>query len=825
MVESTADRTGAALATALYREVQAGGPEQGFRFMMSKLQQYSKEGNQWGVTTVENVLGLRGKGWERSAELIERIGHVTVVSAEDALKFQLNMTLLGAELDNFTTAIGNELLPVFADMTRQLTTWMQTPEGKQFQKSIVDTAKSLQNLPWEDISKSVRATLGGIGTLFGEAKKTFATDLEDIKKAMDLYDEFIRRSENLAKRGDAAKEELKKDPNTPRWLPDFNMLKGLLGGGSKSTRPDANTPMRFSGSSGGESDGNTDFSSVQRRTQTTEDLNDQMRDVTDEVRRLNDLLRGGGDVAVTPGGGAGGMGPTGSGGGGVYESGGGGFMGGGGGAPRSRFGVGGQGVGTSGGTAGGGVKPASIGSAFGPDAGKFSPVGDLTTPSGEMKVGEGDSAGLAAARAKIVEQLRSDPAMMDRFQGLVSVEVGSQGPEAIHAKTETVLNRMASRGESVDDTIKSGYYGQNPTYRKPTEAFLKQFNPAFDAAARGSNKARYATGNWSGRPGGGLGGPKGYYTGSFGGEQFSVQSRDADFIADIKRRDSATAKTGGAGSKTAIDNLRVAQTSEIDLRGLTGNDPMRPDRVPVAGTGDGPGFRTANNAEVEKYVGFQRAIQGLSPEFQSRIMAAYKDMPEDIKKSFVINEGWRSKEYQSYLYNSRSGRGMVAQPGHSRHEGGGEFGQGTAVDIDSGQAREWLRKNSGKYGIEDLAGDAPHFQIARGDDRKFFDPKNPQLLPIPGQSKTNITTLATKRTDDDDATRKIIDAGLINSMSSATMRGKASIDIDVGGAGKTADASDSDKGLFNTPRSKAAPQMPNTVTNTPSDKSSTSDEE
>jgi hypothetical protein len=117
-----------------------------------------------------------------------------------------------------------------------------------------------------------------------------------------------------------------------------------------------------------------------------------------------------------------------------------------------------------------------------------------------------------------------------------------------------------------------------------------------------------------------------------------------------------------------------------------------------------PAFRTRNNREVENFVGFQRAVQNMSPEFRGRISAAMRDMPEDVRRSFIINEGWRTFQYQAYL--KRAGR-YAAPPGHSRHE------IGEAIDVDEGPARDWLRKYGWRYGIEGIRGDAPHFQLSR----------------------------------------------------------------------------------------------------------------
>jgi len=159
----------------------------------------------------------------------------------------------------------------------------------------------------------------------------------------------------------------------------------------------------------------------------------------------------------------------------------------------------------------------------------------------------------------------------------------------------------------------------------------------------------------------------------------------------------------------------------------------------TAGTNDeGPEFRTARNSEVGTYVGFERAIQGLSPEMQARVMAAWKDMPPEVRKSFVINEGWRSYEYQAYLKRTQRshGRGPVASPGGSRHEGGGEYGEGGAIDVDRGPALDWLHRYGHRYGLEGIGkGDYPHIQLSRRyRGPQFYDPNNPQRIPLPGQA-------------------------------------------------------------------------------------------
>jgi hypothetical protein len=185
----------------------------------------------------------------------------------------------------------------------------------------------------------------------------------------------------------------------------------------------------------------------------------------------------------------------------------------------------------------------------------------------------------------------------------------------------------------------------------------------------------------------------------------------------------------GAASQVALTDV-PADTPQVAAADVPLPRPRPEMPAPVAQTG-GPTFRTERNAEVGSRIGFDRAVKGIHPELQARLQAAYNDMPEDVRKSFVLNEGARTKEYQQYLYDTRSGRGMVARPGHSRHE------QGEAVDVDRGPALDWLQKNGSQYGLGGIKGDYPHIQMARGG-RQFFDPANPVALNAPGGSNVAV---------------------------------------------------------------------------------------
>jgi hypothetical protein len=143
--------------------------------------------------------------------------------------------------------------------------------------------------------------------------------------------------------------------------------------------------------------------------------------------------------------------------------------------------------------------------------------------------------------------------------------------------------------------------------------------------------------------------------------------------------------------------------------------------------GFGPRFRTENNQEVGSRVGFGNAVSGIAPEMQAKLQAAYNVMPDELKPSFVINEGARTPEYQKYLYDTRQGRGMVAPPGTSRHE----FGQ--AVDVDRGPALDWLQKNATQFGLTGIPGDYPHIQsgVATGRNALAQAMMPPATLPVP----------------------------------------------------------------------------------------------
>jgi len=124
--------------------------------------------------------------------------------------------------------------------------------------------------------------------------------------------------------------------------------------------------------------------------------------------------------------------------------------------------------------------------------------------------------------------------------------------------------------------------------------------------------------------------------------------------------------------------------------------------------------RSVSNVNAEK----------LNPTFAAKLIKAIQEAERVTGEKVTITSGFRSEEQQAQLYANYIGTDYnykgktykpdpnakqtnpVAEPGKSAHQ------SGTAVDLSSGAAREYIRKNASKFGLKDLQGDAPHFTDA-----------------------------------------------------------------------------------------------------------------
>jgi hypothetical protein len=156
---------------------------------------------------------------------------------------------------------------------------------------------------------------------------------------------------------------------------------------------------------------------------------------------------------------------------------------------------------------------------------------DGTTPEKAVPSGSPERAPGSIDRSQFDSQL-NDPKVMAAFAGRMNSEVGSQGPAAQTAFAEEVMNRAASRNQTLMQALSGSYY--------PTSHPGSSHNPQYvgaitNAWKNGSDTTHGATGNASGRVG--FGAPGGHYDGehkwvstnqtaNIGGERFGHEQVD-----------------------------------------------------------------------------------------------------------------------------------------------------------------------------------------------------------------------------------------------------------------------------------------------------------
>jgi hypothetical protein len=157
-------------------------------------------------------------------------------------------------------------------------------------------------------------------------------------------------------------------------------------------------------------------------------------------------------------------------------------------------------------------------------------------------------------RSQFSAQLQ-DPRVMAAFAGRMASEVGSQGPAAQLAFAEEVMNRAASRNQTLMQALSGSYY--------PTSHPGSSHNPAYISAIttawqQGTDTIHGATGNASGHVGFGV--PGGHYdsshhwvspnqTANIGGERFGYEQVDLSRgwmakYAQLKSRGSIASHAG-----------------------------------------------------------------------------------------------------------------------------------------------------------------------------------------------------------------------------------------------------------------------------------------
>jgi zinc D-Ala-D-Ala carboxypeptidase len=123
------------------------------------------------------------------------------------------------------------------------------------------------------------------------------------------------------------------------------------------------------------------------------------------------------------------------------------------------------------------------------------------------------------------------------------------------------------------------------------------------------------------------------------------------------------------------------------------------------------------------------AVANLDPDLRGALLQAATDAADD-RVEFVVNSGWRSREYQENLldeaiseYGSKTEAARwVATADTSAHV------SGDAVDVGPTGAAEWLSEHGAEYGLCQIYRNEPwHFELRpdatdRGCPRMYADP-------------------------------------------------------------------------------------------------------
>ncbi len=135
--------------------------------------------------------------------------------------------------------------------------------------------------------------------------------------------------------------------------------------------------------------------------------------------------------------------------------------------------------------------------------------------------------------------------------------------------------------------------------------------------------------------------------------------------------------------------------------------------APKGPTQYGPGTKYGANASyLETFATPEAFGKGrsfnLDPNFaQSMVSAIQSGIRQGIPMNNFINEATRNRAIQAgYWEDSNHGKKYAAAPpGTSNHQ------YGTALDMDAGLMRDYIRENAAKFGLQTIPDDPPHIQM------------------------------------------------------------------------------------------------------------------
>ncbi|HET9374325.1 MAG TPA: hypothetical protein VFO40_05100 [Chthoniobacterales bacterium] len=137
---------------------------------------------------------------------------------------------------------------------------------------------------------------------------------------------------------------------------------------------------------------------------------------------------------------------------------------------------------------------------------------------------------LLDSRSRIAQELTDNPDVRRKLIASIQAEVGDQSSAAQLAYAESVMNRAAARGITLDATISDPGYYPKSTLSKLGNQYsggeAEGLHALVDQALAGSNISNFATGNESGKVRSG-GAPVAFNPGT--GERFVVENADRDW--------------------------------------------------------------------------------------------------------------------------------------------------------------------------------------------------------------------------------------------------------------------------------------------------------
>lgn len=198
------------------------------------------------------------------------------------------------------------------------------------------------------------------------------------------------------------------------------------------------------------------------------------------------------------------------------------------------------------------------------------PVRPNDRPPGYVPPGNGRYPPGAINRSQFDRELQ-DPNVMAAFAGRMHTEVGSQGPAAQLAWAETVMNRAASRNQTLLQALTGRYYPTHSPGRSSRQDLIQAITRAW---REGTDTTQGSTGNASGSVGFGRGGREII---RINGEKFGMEE------VDLRRgwlQKYQQLKTGDRGPGNPQERPQGPQGPGAELpNGPMTADQIRPDSV------------------------------------------------------------------------------------------------------------------------------------------------------------------------------------------------------------------------------------------------------